>query len=92
LLSAFLNTKAAAPSPLLYASLPSPSLSLCISLLPFSLHLSSLIGEGDLVGATELDRSPLRASLGFFLCRCVVAAPNEVEGRLEREKKRDFFN
>jgi len=34
-----------------------------------------MIGEGDRVGATELDWSPLRASLGFFLCRCVVVAP-----------------
>jgi len=91
LLSAFLNTKAAAPSPLLYASLPSPSLSLCISLLPFSLHLSSLIGEGDLVGATELDRSPLRASLGFFLCRCVVAAPKRSGGKIREGKKEGFF-
>jgi len=76
-----LNAKAVVP--LFSASPPSLSLSLCISPLPFSSHLSLLIGEGDWVSATELDRSPLRASLVFFLCGCVVVAPKRSGGKIE---------
>jgi len=50
------------------------------------MHLSSLIGEGDLDGATGLDRSPLRASLRFFLCRCVVVAPKRSGGKIRGKK------
>jgi len=85
-------TQKSSHRPLLYASLPSPSLSLCISPLSFSMHLSSLIGEGDWDGATGLDRLPLRASLRFFLCRCVVVAPKRSEGKIGEEKKGDFLN
>jgi hypothetical protein len=37
-----------------------------------------------------LDRSPLRASLGFFLFECVVVAPKRSEGKIGEENKGIF--